>query len=167
MGRGAHVARVAGCLALVLALGGCGSEETPSGTQILLVDVEEDLPHERRSALVGVLSADPATITFPDGEGSVSVVVMSARQGTRTETGGITADLSQEPNILRSIEVNVVDAAGYELSAALAGQPTNAGTADAPEHTRIVQVTRRRSGLTGTSTGQMSLRVQPSGVERL
>lgn len=151
---------------LALVLAACGSDVTPTGTSILVANVEDDLAQERRSALVGVLTADPVTIAFPDGETSVDVIVTSAREGTRT-ANGITADLAAVPGILRSIEVRVAEPGGYELSAELVGNPTNSGTADSPVHTRIVQVTRRRAGLSGTSMGQMSLRVRPSGVERL
>jgi hypothetical protein len=60
--------------------------------------------------------------------------------------------------------VEVVDAGGYEVSATLLGRPTNQGTVERPVHTRMVQVSRTRSGLTGTSTSQMTLRITPADV---
>lgn len=155
---------------VVLALGflasACGSPETPADTEILAANVEDDLPQDTRRWLVGVLRQDPVRVSFPDGEGTVEVEVISARNAT--ETGGQrSVDTTSEPSYLRSIHVRVVDAAGYELSAALLGSPTNEGTTEAPRETRIVQITRQKSGLTGTSMAQMSIRVRPTGAERI
>jgi len=79
----------------------------------------------------------------------------------------MTVDMGSEPSYLRAVSIQVVDAAGYELSAALVGRPTNAGTVESPVHTRIVQITRHKSGLFGQSGGQVSVRVRPGRVERL
>jgi hypothetical protein len=149
-----------------LALAGCGSEATEAGTSLLVANVEEDLPHEQRSTLIGVLIAEPVRIAFPDNQGNVDVIVTSARESVRTEAG-LSADLSRPPNILRSIEVNAAETDGYTLTAQLIGNPTNAGTEDAPIHTRLVRITRTKSGLMGTESAQMTLRVRPSGVERI
>lgn len=136
-------------LLATLALSGCGSDATPSGTSILVANVEDDLPEAQRGALAGAQAGAPVSIAFPDGEGSVEIVTTAA------------------PTMMRTIEVRVADAGGYEISAELVGQPTNAGTVEAPVHTRIVLVTRRRSSLTGSSMGQMSIRVSPTGAERI
>ena len=147
-------------------LAACGSAATAPGTEVLLANVEEDLPADQRRRLVGVITADPVQITFPDGEGKVEVIVGTARMAAPTAEG-MRVDLSTPPTYLRSLQVQVVDAAGYEISAALVGNPVNTGTAERPEHTRTIQGPRRRSTRCGTEMSQMSLRAQPEGVTRL
>ena len=152
-------------IALAL-LFGCGPPATPTGQDILVGNVEADLKPEDRKALVGAVHMPVAGITFPDGQGSVDVEVIVARGATR-DGDKMTVDLQREPTFMRSILVKVKDAAGYQISAQLVGNPVNVGTAESPIHARIVQITRQKSGLFGSSMAQMSLRASPRGVERL
>jgi hypothetical protein len=157
---------IAASFLFAVLLSACGSEATEQGTSLLLAELEGDLPEEERSRLVGSVTADPVEIEFPDGEGRVEVVVVTTQVGTDGESG---PELSAEspPAYLRSIEVRALDAAGYAMSAALVGNPTNAGTTESPIHTRLVQITRTKSGLTGSSMSQMTLRVDIIGVTRI
>ena len=150
-------------LALLL---GCGPAATPAGQDVLVANVEEDLTPEQRKALVGALHMPVAAITFPDGQGSVEVEVIAARGATR-DGNGMTVDLQREPAFLRSIRVRVKDAAGYQITAQVVGNPVNVGTAESPIHARLVQITRKKSGLFGSSMAQTSFRATPRGVERL
>ena len=158
--------RLFASLLLALALvTGCGDPPTPAGTQILSVNVEEDLKPDQRKALLGVLTMPSVAVEFPDGKGSVEVEVVAARM-TKEVDGKSVADLKAEPGYLRTINVKVKDAAGYVTTAALVGNPENLGTVEAPVHARLVQITRKKSGLTGSSMSQMTLKVSPRGVER-
>ena len=158
--------RLLASVALTVALiTGCGEPPTPAGTQILLANVEEDMKPDQRKALVGVLTMPSVTIGFPDGQGSVDVEVVAARM-TKEANGTMVADLKDEPGFLRSINVVVKDAAGYEISAALVGNPENLGTEGAPIHARLVQITRTKAGLASRSMAQMTLKVSPRGVDR-
>ena len=132
----------------------------------MLANVEDDLAPETRSSLVGVLEAPPVRIAFPDGETSVDVVVTSARGATRID-GGMTVDMQSEPRYLRAIRIDVADAGGYDITASVVGNPTNVGTVEAPIESRLVQITRRKSGLFGSKMGQMSVRVRPGHAERI
>lgn len=155
-------------LSLVIALAlisGCGDPPTPAGTQILAANVEEDLKPEQRKALVGVLSMPVVTVEFPDGAGSVDVEVVAARMA-KVDGDKMSADLATEPGYLRSIVVKVKDAAGYEMSAQVIGNPENLGTEAAPIHARLVQITRHKKSIGGTSMAQMTVKASPRGVER-
>lgn len=156
--------RVLPCVLAVLIA--CGSAATEPATQVLLAEIEGDLPHDQRRNLVGVLHGEPVEIAFADGEGRVQVLVDTARMGRR-EGDRVEVDMQAPPTHLRSVEVKVLDAAGYAITAEVVGNPTNAGSVERPEHTRIVQVTRRKSSLCGESMAQMSLQIQPDGVTRL
>jgi hypothetical protein len=151
---------------IAVLLGGCGTSATPPGQEILAANVEQDLKPEQRKALVGVLHMPVVSIAFPDGQGSVEVEVIAAR-GPRREGEETVADLKLEPAFVRSVLVHVKDAAGYARSAEVIGNPVNIGTADSPIHARLVQITRRKSGLLGKSMAQMTVRASPRGVERL
>jgi hypothetical protein len=151
-------------LALVLVTG-CGDPPTTAGTKILSANVEEDLKPDQRKALLGVLTMPSVLVEFPDGKGSVEVEVVAARM-TKEADGKTVAELKDEPGYLRTIDVKVKEAAGYVISAAIVGNPENLGTVELPIHARLVQITRKKSGLTGSSMSQMTLKVSPRGVDR-
>ncbi|MBL8741889.1 MAG: hypothetical protein JNK04_12365 [Myxococcales bacterium] len=134
---------------------GCGDAATPAGTQILSANVEADLQPGQRKSLVTVPGAPPSTVEFPDAQGSVEVEVVAA-----------STDPGRDAGYLRSIVVKVKDAAGYQISAQMIGNPENLGTEEAPMHARLVQVTRRKGSAGGSSMAQMTLKVSPRGVER-
>jgi hypothetical protein len=145
---------------------GCGSAPTPAGKEVLVANVEQDLKPDQRRALIGILHMPVKTIAFPDGQGSVDFEVIAAR-GARFEGEKMIADLAVEPAFVRTGLVKVRDAAGCEISAEVVGNPENVGTADAPIQARLLKVTRRKSGLFGSSVAQMTVRASPRGVERL
>jgi hypothetical protein len=120
---------------------------------------------DERKWLVGVLTQPAVTMEFPDGQGKVDVEVVAARMAKEVD-GKRAADLAQEPGYLRSINVTVKDAAGYQITAALIGNPENIGTVEAPVHARLVQITRTKKGLTSSSLAQMTVKVSPRGVDR-
>jgi hypothetical protein len=137
-------------LALV-SLSGCGSEGTAADTRILLANVEDsDIPADVRSTL-GATEESEHEVRFPDGDGVLRFVVSHARA-------------QNDGRYLRTIAVVVVSSGGYELSAEVISAPTNAGTVESPVHTRLVQITRQKSGLTGTTMGQMTVRVAPESA---
>lgn len=152
---------------LVLALlSACGGSATPPDTTVLVANVEEeDVPPDVRRTLVGVIRQQH-TVRFPDGEGTMELEVAHGR-ATDNSDGTIRVPGDDAVLYLRSITVVVKDAAGYEIDAQLMGNPTNQGTAERPVHTRLVQITRTRSGLTGTSTSTMTVQVTPTEVEVL
>jgi hypothetical protein len=154
-------------LALVLTLtAACGGPVTPAGEEILVADVQTDLEPDERKWLVGILEADPVTITFPDEEASVDVIVVAARRA-KGSGASRSVDTSKPPTFVRSITVRAKDAAGYELTSELTGNPVNVGTEEEPIHSRTLKVRRHKKSLFGTSTAEMSIRATPSGVERL
>src|SRR5688500_17284097 len=131
-----RVAMVAAAL-----LTACGGSGTEAGTRILAADVEDtDVPPEVLRTLVGVIASEHE-VQFPDGEGKVRVRVRNGRAAD-TSQGDVRVPGPEATLYLRSINVEVVDAGGYEMSATLLGNPTNAGTVERPVHTRMVQVSR-------------------------
>jgi hypothetical protein len=109
---------------------------------------------------------DPVEVSFPDGEGRVEVRTRSGRMSVASPDGTRQVRTDGPLTHIRSIEVRVVDAAGYAITAEVVGNPTNSGTVEVPIHTRLVRVTRTKSGLTGTSMAQMTIEVQPESVTR-
>lgn len=152
-------------LLLVLFAAAC-TKATPPDTRVLEADLQhEDIPPETLKTLIGIIEKKHE-VKFPDGEGTVEVIVSYGRA----------ADLSSgQPRVpgadarlyLRTINVLVVDAAGYELGASLLGVATNVGTEAAPIHARMVQIRRHKAGLTGSKSATMSVRVTPETLEVL
>lgn len=134
----------------MLLFSACG-EETPAHTSILEVSLEDEIPEAERESLIGIAHRE-RTVSFPDGEGTIVVTAAHAR----SPAGGL---------YVRTIDVEVEDAAGYTITAQVIGAPTNRGTEAEPVHSRLVQVSRTRSGLSGSSSSTMTLAVSPSGVD--
>ena len=158
-------ARALGVPLLVLAAA-CGSPATPEGENLLTANVEEtDISPAIRRTLIGVIQEEH-TIRFPDGEGTVKLTVAHGR-GADTSQGDIRVPGADAALYLRSIQVEVVDSAGYELGASLTGNPVNMGTPERPIQARQVQLTRTRSSMCSTQSATMMLRVTPTDVTTL
>ena len=142
----------------------CGPTPTPNDTVILTANVEEtDVPPDIRRTLVGVITREHE-LSFPDGEVDLELEVA---HGRATDIEGDDEATPDGPRYLRSIVVRVANAEGYAVRAELIGMPTNRGSNAEPVHTRLVQVTRERGGLTGSSTAQMTLQITPETADAI
>ena len=153
-------------LALVLAaiLSACGPAATANDTVILTANVEDtDVPPDIRRTLVGVITREHE-VSFPDGEVDLELEVAHGRATDIQGDDEVTADGAL---YLRSIVVRVADAEGYAVRAQLIGTPTNRGSVAEPVHTRLVQITREKGGLTGRSSAQMTLQITPETADAI
>src|SRR5688500_16563558 len=95
-------------------LDGCGGSGAEAAARILTANVEDtDVPPEVRRTLVGVISSDHP-VQFPDGETKLQVRVTHGRAAD-TSNGQIRVPGAEATLYIRSIEVDVVDAGGYEV----------------------------------------------------
>ena len=132
-------------IALTLVMSGCN--DAPVAGTVLL---DADLSSETEGATV-----NPTTAAH---EAELPL-------GGRVEVRSHLASDAEGGQYITQIEVVVVDAAGFEMSAELQGNPVNEGTGTGAEvrMARTVMVSQDKAGLTGTTRGQTSIRVRSDG----